>query len=100
MDNDFRTVAMVLREYIPNTYDLLSATDAVLANLTTTSVVDPTDHDGLVRLALNTPEILNAMRETKRIHAIKALRLRTGCSLLQGKNAVEDPAVHFYYGRA
>ena len=93
----FRSVALALQPYISNTYDLLNATDAVLAlDAATPSIVPPT-HDQLVAAARGSEDVLAPMREGKKINAIKALRSLTSCGLKEAKEAVEDQRVMVFF---
>lgn len=97
MDNHFRTVARALRPYIGDNYDLLDATDAVLA----VAIVPPaapvygTQYPAGVLdfIAANMPEVVENMANNSKIYAIKALRGFTGASLRDSKAAVESMAV-------
>lgn len=112
MSNRFRSVALALRDYVSNTYDLLNATDAVMAldgEVTTDlpTIQSPDGkatwdwtynrwvftHDDLVSRALDMPEVMQPMADGKRINAIKALRQAASCGLKEAKEACEDPRV-------
>lgn len=55
-------------------------------------------HDSLVQIARAVPEITDAIKERKKIIAIKALRSMTGCGLLEAKNAVETATSVIFNG--
>lgn len=108
--SDFRTIARTLAPHIDNVWTLLDATDDVL-NLFPAQTEAPladwerelltgqTNHDNLVNTALSSKVVMDFMREGKKINAIKELRVVTGCSLKEGKNAVEDWRVDQFYTR-
>ena len=100
MNDLFRTMAHALRPYVRDTYDLLNATDAALSVLDTKpGIPDPSDHEAMVAFCLRSPFVLIPLAQGKKISAIKALRTETGCSLVEGKNAVEDDRVNAFYVR-
>jgi hypothetical protein len=112
MTDRFRSVALALRDYVTNTYDLLNAADAVVALDHTIPQERPTiktpdgkatwdwtynrwtfTHDDLVTRALDMPEVMQPMAEGKKINAIKALRQAAFCGLKEAKEACEDQRV-------
>jgi len=70
-----------------------------------TEQVDVSTHEARVRLALNTPDVINALQRGNQIVAIKALRAAGGgddtgygrISLLHAKEAVQDDRVKRVY---
>lgn len=92
---DFRTVAFALAPYIPNPVDLLGATDAVLAIPRHTGM--QFTHDALVAAARNSGEVMDAVRESRKIDAIKRLRTLTSCGLKEAKDAIESDRVWGLY---
>jgi len=90
---DFRTVALALAPFIANARDLLAATDAVMQQ------TEQTTHDLLVGRALGSTEVIQFLRDGKKIAAIKELRTITSCGLKEAKDAVEDYRVDAYYCR-
>ena len=112
MTDRFRTVALALRDYVTNTYDLLNAADAVVAldhtierDLPTITSPDGKatwdwtynrwnfQHESLVDVALSNDTIMTAMKEGKKINAIKELRTVARCGLKEAKEACEDSRV-------
>ena len=73
---------------IPDEYALME----LRAKLTATSV-----HDQLVGKALASDAIIKFLNSGKKIQAIKELRLTTGCSLKEAKDAIEDSRVRDLY---
>jgi hypothetical protein len=103
---DFRTVARTLRPFISDTYNLLDAADAVVGLPTPTTPAVAPPHDLLVFAALGNGDVMDAVRDGKRINAIKELRslwpaslggLGVGINLKAAKEAIEDARVmeHF-----
>lgn len=77
-------------------YDLLNLTEALIdlgAVFDENYTQSLTDHDKRVMAALTSPEVMKHMRDGKKIHAIKELRLITQCGLKEAKDAVEDDRV-------
>lgn len=66
--------------------------DVVLPLMPT--VVDYSTHDGRVLAALSDPEVMEHMRNGKKINAIKRLRAVGNLSLKDAKEAVEDTRVY------
>lgn len=118
MTNLFRTVALVLRDHVSGTYDLLAATDAVVnvveadaerrAETTRPSILSPDkaavynwsnglwdyNHGFLVEFARKDDEVLMHLAASKKINAIKRLRTAVpGAGLKACKEAVEDSLV-------
>lgn len=91
----FKKVVMTLSPYITDTYNLLNAADAVMGVLPVTMQVDT--HEGRVLAALADPEVIQHMRDGKRINAIKRIRVITNCGLLDAKNASEDPRLMAFH---
>lgn len=110
--NRFRTVALALRPYISDTYNLLDAADAVVALDDTIPVSRPEikspdgkatwdwdysrwrfDHDDLVNVALNNSVVMQYVADGKKINAIKELRAVSRAGLKESKEAVEDQRV-------
>ena len=52
-----------------------------------------TPHDRLVEEALASPSIIDMVANSKRIEAIKELRIITGCHLREAKDAIDDRRV-------
>lgn len=52
-----------------------------------------TDHDRLVQMVLVVPEVMQNLRDSRKIVAIKEVRRLSGCSLKAAKDAVEDDLV-------
>lgn len=73
---------------VPDEYALMK----LRANLTATSV-----HDQLVDKALASDAIIEFLNSGKKIQAVKELRLTTGCSLKEAKDAIEDQSVIVHY---
>ncbi len=89
-----------------NTYELLNLAEALVeagVNFAEPTTIGST-HETRVRDALNNAEVMQHMRDGKKISAIKALRLLTNCGLKEAKDAVEDSRVidasgyRSYYG--
>lgn len=110
VNSRFRTLAFALRHHISDTYDLLSAVDAVMD--LDSEVVDsrpPSSldipHDLLVSAALGSEAVMVEVRAGKKISAIKELRTlgyRPGggtsvVNLKAAKEAVEDPRVQQFH---
>ena len=110
VNSRFRTLAFALRHHINDTYDLLSAVDAVMD--LDSEVVDerpPSSldlpHDLLVAAALGSEAVMQGVHEGKKINAIKALRTLgnrpgggvTTIGLRAAKEAVEDERVWSKY---
>jgi ribosomal protein L7/L12 len=55
--------------------------------------IDTSDHDAMVRKALDTPAVRTHIYAGKKVHAIKELRTVTKSTLLEAKNAIEDDRV-------
>lgn len=106
MNDRFRTAALTLRSHISDTYSLLAAADDVVSLIETevaqveSRLPDPLPHWLLVRIAKDNYEVMEALRQGKRINAIKALRALgippegNGPSLIglkAAKEACEDP---------
>ena len=89
---DFRTVARTLAPFISDPMTLLDAVDAMLG---IPQVIEVRERGGythreLVDIAIDDPEVMQHMMDTKKISAIKRLRELTGQGLKETKEAVED----------
>jgi ribosomal protein L7/L12 len=97
----FRSVAHVLANHISGTYALLEATDAVVAldpPAAASSYPLAIPHDVLVAAGLGTSSVMFAVRQGKRINAIKALRsVASGIGLKAAKEAIEDERINAYF---
>ncbi len=107
MNDRFRSAALALRPHISDTYALLDAADSVVSLVETevaqaeSRLPDPIPHWLLVRMARDNYDVMEAVRQGKRINAIKALRALgipptgSGPSLIglkAAKEAIEDPS--------
>lgn len=108
MNDRFRSAALALRPHVSDTYSLLAAADDVVSLIETevARVEAPglIPHWFLVRVALNDPAVMEAVKQGKRINAIKALREvgingveRSIINLRQAKEAIEDPDVEAHF---
>ena len=108
MTDRFRSAALALRSHISDTYALLAAADSVVDLIeqevaaATAVQPDPIPHWMLVRMARDNFDVMEAVRQGKKINAIKALRAlginpsSTGTSLIglkAAKEAVESQEV-------
>lgn len=97
--NNFRTIALALRDHISDTYQLLNAADAVesiipkLQGVAPEALVGSAAHERNVNVALRSPDAMGFMRNQRKILAIKQVRILTGCGLKEAKAAVEDERV-------
>lgn len=111
VNSRFRSLAFALQNYVSDTYNLLSAVDAVMD--LDSEVVDERPpspyrdlpHDLLVAAALGSEAVMQGVRNGKKIEAIKALRTLgerpgvgvTTIGLRAAKEAVEDNRVWGQY---
>lgn len=84
-------------------YDLIMVADEVcrVHDMPVTDNERPNfdTHESRVQAALASNAVLDALRDSKKILAIKELRLICGCGLKDAKDAVEDPRVLVSYVR-
>lgn len=110
VNSRFRTLAFALRNYVPDTYNLLCAVDAVMdldSEVVDERPVSSLDlpRDLLVAAALGSEAVMAGVYAGKKIEAIKALRAvgaRPGggvstIGLKAAKEAVEDERVWSKY---
>lgn len=112
MSDRFRSIALALRDYLGNTYDLISAVDAVMVlddtirpDLPTITTPDGSAtwdwtynrwewrNDSLVERVLSSDTMLDSLCRSRKIDAIKQLRAVAGCGLKAAKDAVENSRV-------
>ena len=74
--------------------DVLSQTqDEALSALRAKLVGQTASHDDLVMEALKNHKVLNLVAASRRVDAIKELREATGCTLIEGREAITDRRV-------
>lgn len=81
---DYRSTAILLAPFIPDSSTLLSVCDALTA-----PVQREVSHEFLVGTAILDGSIMDDARSGRLISAIKTLRSLTGCGLREAKEAVQ-----------
>lgn len=99
MSENFALVARALAPFVTDSLSLIQAVDAVVDAIDTGFVAPPTydTHDSRVEAGLRSTEVLNYLRDGKKINAIKELRTITSCGLKEAKDAVEDERLEAFY---
>lgn len=90
--SNYRAICNVLLRHSTSPQAILAMADELLPLVMAGPRVSHT-HDALVQAALSSTEVMDHMRDAKKIYAIKALRALTYCGLKDAKEAVEDTRV-------
>lgn len=89
--NEVFRVQQLVEKHFPNRP--IADIEAFISALLIPVTVEFNTHDSLVETCLASSTILDALKESKKILAIKELRTLTGASLKPCKDAVEDHRV-------
>jgi ribosomal protein L7/L12 len=90
--NNFRTIALALREHISDTYALLAAADsveAVVGTLDGTTTETVMEDQRLDNAGLANMEVMGHIFDGRLINAIKVHRALTGAGLRESKESCE-----------
>lgn len=84
--SDFREVVLAMAQTRPR---MQAATLVALALAVENATPNPDDAKAFGKWAARQPEVAQYIAADKKIHAIKEIRLLTGSSLVQAKNAAD-----------